>query len=82
MDAAKIVKSVPLAKRIIQANAISFSVDSTNGFFLSVMGNKILEFDKLEDAQTAATTMNQVIDPIKKSYIADYEKKIDEILNA
>lgn len=82
MQAEKILKTIPLVKRIMQAESISFSAESNNGFFLSVFGNKILEFDNIDSAEKAAFLLNQVIDPIKKSYVADYEKKVDDILNA
>lgn len=82
MKAEKIIKSIPFAKRIIQASAIEFSVINQNGFFLAVMGNPVLEFDFLQDAQAASDSLNQLIDSIKKSYIANYEQKIEEILNA
>lgn len=82
MEAEKILKAIPLAKRILQARAIEFSVVSQNGFFLAVMGNPVLEFDSLDAAQKAMAALNQLIGAIKTSYIADYEQKIDDILNA
>ena len=81
-NASKVKQAQPYAKREDLVPLLKFETLSQNGFFVTIYGQKVLEFDSLAEANSYKTKLNNKISPVKTELNAKYEQQIEDILNA
>lgn len=82
MNEDKVLQARPIAAMAVQVRDVKFDFVSSNGFFLSFKGNKILEFETAQAASSAVTNMNQAVRPVLINILSDFRARINGILNA
>lgn len=78
----KILQALPLARRVQNVTRLSFQVIQRNGYFVSIDEKEILEFDTLQEANTAKDALNSALSQVRANILKAYEDKIQAILDA
>lgn len=76
----KVQQAIPLMRMIKRLDDVVFSLDSQSGFFLSIGGNRIMEFQNNSDGTIMVSSLNTAIQPIVDNVRNKYENKIGNII--
>ena len=76
----KVRQAAPLAKMSKRFEDILFTLETQNGFFLSIDGHRVSEFQTLSDGTIMVSSLNTAIQPIVNSFISTYESRIGNII--
>lgn len=76
----KVLKAVPIAKMIKKLDGVQFVVLEENGIFATMAGQRVIEFDKIGEANKMVSDLNSAMQSVINKYITDYEAKIEALL--
>lgn len=76
----RVIRALPIAKMIKKLDDVKFSVLEENGIFATIAGQRVIEFDKIGEANKMVSDLNSAMQSVLNKYIADYEAKIEALL--
>lgn len=76
----KVIRALPIANMIKKLDSLQFIVLEENGIFATMAGQRVIEFDKIGEANKMVSDLNSAIQSVLTKYRTDYEAKIEALL--
>ncbi len=76
----KVIRALPIANMIKKLDGVQFLVLEENGNFAPMAGQRVIEFDKIGEANKMVSDLNSAIQSVLTKYRTDYEAKIEALL--
>ena len=76
----QVLAAADIARMVKNAPFPIFDTVASNGFFVTAIGNKVIEFETLAGASTAVVQLNSAVLPILLSFRSSFEVRMNSLL--
>lgn len=80
MKGDQVLQAATIARMQKRAAGVQFQLLVKNGFFATIGGSVVLEFDTQPEAQAVISSLNAAIAPVLTAFVNDYEAKIEDLI--